>query len=96
MDATGTLCMVCCIVFISVGGALTSGAGELTENSSLYLFLAVFIAVIVGLIFALNSLHIFWVISQGLTIDQANYDGNFLLSWVFLGIFIQQISKFGW
>ena len=88
--------MVCCIVFISVGGALKSGAGELQENSALYLFLAVFMAVIVGLIFALNTVHIFWVISKGLNIDQANYDGNFLLSWVFLAIFLVELANKGW
>lgn len=96
MDGLGTFFMVCCVVFISLGGALKSGTGELQENSGLYLFLAVFIAVLVGLIFALNSLHIFWVISKGLNIDQANYDGNFLLSWVFFGMFLAQLSKEGW
>jgi len=56
----------------------------------------VFIAVLVGLIFALNAMHIFWVISSGMNIDQANYDGNILLSLVFLGIFLHQVSKNGW
>jgi hypothetical protein len=68
-DCLGAFFMVACIICISVGGALSSGSGEIKENGNLYLFLAVFFALLVGLTFAINSVNIFWIINLGLNID---------------------------
>ena len=76
-----------------MGGALKGEKSS--ETVGLYLFLAILFALLVGLIFAINSVSIFSIINQGLNIDQANYDGNILLGIVFLVIFIVQYSKDG-
>ena len=90
--------MVLCIVLISVGGALKKDGDsdeEVSENRVLYLFLAVFFAILVGVIFSINSVHIFWVINQGYNIDQINYDGNIFLAPVFMVIFFIQLWQNG-
>ena len=56
--------MILCIGLISIGGSTTKG-----ETVGLYLFLAVFFAFMIGAIFAMDAVHIYYVINNKVNID---------------------------
>lgn len=65
---------------------------EEIEQKGLYVFLTIFTALCTGLIFALNTMHIQLVIEKGFNIDQANYDGNLIFSFILFIIWIIDLN----
>lgn len=103
-DFIGGFFIIGCVALISIGG---SGHGsdlskDLTqEERDLNLILAIVMATVTGLVFALNSLSIQYCTSNGCGVAQANMDGMFLMFLIFFPGFLaihygQAVSPYGW
>ena len=51
---------------------------KVVEKKGLYVALSILTAIMTGMIFAMNTMHVQMVIDSGFNIDQANYDGNLI------------------
>ena len=95
-DLFGTLMMLVCVALITTGGYFKNNDPDSEvkeiEKRGLYLALTIITALMTGMIFALNTMHVQMVIESGFNIDQANYDGNLLYS--ILTLIVWTIDKF--
>jgi uncharacterized membrane protein len=85
----GTLLILGCVGLISFGGT-----NDEKEVDKIFLALALSMAIVTGLTLSLNTVNIQYVISTGFNVDQANYDGGFLIGMLYLPLTIYYRSNF--
>jgi drug/metabolite transporter (DMT)-like permease len=78
-DFLGTFFILGCVGLISLGGSNQSG-----EVDSMYLALALTMALLAGLSLSLNTLAIQHVIETGFNMDQSDCDANLLVGLLYL------------
>lgn len=75
-----------CVALISIGSSSGKKVGEKAgESSNNYLIYSVISALIAGMVLSINTLSLQYCVRVGCRIDQANYDGNFMM-FISLGI----------
>lgn len=86
-DMLGILLIITCVVMIGVGQNSDEPHGDIEASS---LTIAIIFAVVTGLNFSISNWDIF-VLTQkvGFPINQLAYDGNLILGFVYLPLFIQ-------
>ena len=114
-DWLGTLFIMLCVVFISIGGGeadseeintgetkndsklrMLAGPGPRKgpkeyvspEEANLFLYFAVIAALVAGFILSINTVSLQYCVNVGCRIDQANFDGNFLMFTIFFPFYL--------
>ena len=58
------------------------------EDANMYLYFSVIAALIAGFILSVNTVSLQYCVNVGCRIDQANFDGNFLMFLIFFPMYI--------
>ena len=103
-DLVGGLFIIGCVALIGAGGTghgADTSSGLNQEEKDLNLLLAIIMAIVTGLVFALNSLSIQFCTSRGCGVAQANMDGMFVMFLIMLPGFLavhlgENPSPYGW
>lgn len=72
------------------GPSTKSGPREYVspEDANMYLYLSVIAALIAGFILSVNTVSLQYCVNVGCRIDQANFDGNFLMFSIFFPFYL--------